>query len=268
MTIAPKQIFKLRGIIPSLSWLVLLVFFLSIVFDRWHAHQFQYSFYWTESMLYGFKWLLFIPGYAVLNKINQVRVGDFKLNILLAMTSSVLHLLALGYCIMTINYLLGGQPFQHLFANLMADNGLFFLLIYLGLVSLPSAHRTDFLIPQEGESRFRATVVAQRGANNYFLEVAKISLIKFEHGCCIIYLDDASRVSINSPMIDLETQLDPQLFCRIHRNAIVKVSEVLQSTSRGNGDYDLTLRNGKECRLSRRYRQAFRAVQAAENPSV
>jgi DNA-binding LytR/AlgR family response regulator len=188
---------------------------------------------------------------------------------MLAFAFSILHLLALAYCIMAINYLLGGQPFEHLLANLMVDNGLFFLLIYLGLVFLPRSQGRDLNIGyKEKPSKFKSRVVVQRGGSTYFLEVAKISMVKSVHGCSIVYLDDASRVSIDGPLIHFETQLDPLNFCRVHRQTIVKVSDVVQCTSRGNGDYDLTLRNGIGCRLSRRYRETFRDLQTWQSDSV
>lgn len=261
MTIAIRQFFKLGGI-SSLSYLVLLVFSLSILFDGWHAQRFDYTFYWTESVLFGFKWLLFIPGYAVLTGVRQIWSGSFKLNLILALALSSIHLLALGCFIMVINYLLGGHPFEHLLANLMADNGLYFLLIYLSLVFLTgSPSRDPQIAGKDLEPQYKTKLMVTRGGTTYFLEVAKISMARSTHGCCIIYLNDASQVWIDTTLIQLETQLDPDIFCRVHRQTIIRVSEVLESASRGNGDYDLTLENGIKCRLSRRYRETFRDMQ-------
>ncbi len=60
-------------------------------------------------------------------------------------------------------------------------------------------------------------------------------------------------------MAELEQELDPSAFCRIHRSAIVKLDEVQRLELNEAGEYDVLLRNGARLRLSRRYRKELQS---------
>lgn len=68
-----------------------------------------------------------------------------------------------------------------------------------------------------------------------------------------IHTDDETFV-LRATMRDLENQLDPQRFPRIHRSTIVNASRVREMRSHTNGEYFLTLDCGHELKLSRSYR--------------
>lgn len=59
-------------------------------------------------------------------------------------------------------------------------------------------------------------------------------------------------------LADLERQLDPAEFCRIHRSAIVRLDRVQSLTARRNGDYDVQLKTGAKLLMSRTYGEAAR----------
>jgi two-component system LytT family response regulator len=56
-------------------------------------------------------------------------------------------------------------------------------------------------------------------------------------------------------MSDLEQELDPSLFCRIHRSAIVNLDRVKGLRLNADGEYEVLLDRGARLRLSRRYRK-------------
>ncbi len=58
---------------------------------------------------------------------------------------------------------------------------------------------------------------------------------------------------------ELEAQLDPARFARIHRSTIVQLDRVEALTQRRNGDLDLTLRGGAALTVSRTYAEALQA---------
>lgn len=62
----------------------------------------------------------------------------------------------------------------------------------------------------------------------------------------------------------LEKRLDPDLFVRVHRGAVVAIGCVRRIVSLGAGDASLQLADGTELRLSRTYRRTFLA---AANPA-
>ena len=56
---------------------------------------------------------------------------------------------------------------------------------------------------------------------------------------------------LRATMKQLESALDPQVFQRIHRSAIVNLTRVRKLRPHANGEYFLTLVNGQELKLSR-----------------
>lgn len=57
---------------------------------------------------------------------------------------------------------------------------------------------------------------------------------------------------------ELEAQLDPTRFVRIHRSAIIQIDRVQAMTTRRNGDLNLTLRGGASLTVSRTYAEGLR----------
>jgi two-component system, LytTR family, response regulator len=56
-------------------------------------------------------------------------------------------------------------------------------------------------------------------------------------------------------MNELESDLDPARFCRIHRSTIVNLERVRELRFDGDGEYEVVLDNATKLRLSRRYRK-------------
>jgi two-component system LytT family response regulator len=56
-------------------------------------------------------------------------------------------------------------------------------------------------------------------------------------------------------MNDLESDLDPAQFCRIHRSTIVNLDRVRELRFDSDAEYELVLADGTKLRLSRRYRK-------------
>jgi two-component system, LytTR family, response regulator len=60
-------------------------------------------------------------------------------------------------------------------------------------------------------------------------------------------------------MSELEQDLDPAAFCRIHRSTIVNLDRVRGLKLSEDGDYKVLLENGTNLRLSRRYRKQLQS---------
>jgi two-component system, LytTR family, response regulator len=58
---------------------------------------------------------------------------------------------------------------------------------------------------------------------------------------------------IRSTISNLEEQLDPRSFARIHRSAIVNIDRVAEIRSDAHGDYEVTLTSGQVLRMTRNY---------------
>jgi len=60
---------------------------------------------------------------------------------------------------------------------------------------------------------------------------------------------------LRKTMKQLEEHLDPKLFIRIHRSTIVNKNTIQKFCSQINGEYFLVLKNGKELKVSRSYKE-------------
>jgi two-component system LytT family response regulator len=60
-------------------------------------------------------------------------------------------------------------------------------------------------------------------------------------------------------LAELEEELDPAVFCRIHRSTIVNLDRVKQMQLDANGEYEVFLRDGTRLRLSRSYREQLQS---------
>jgi two-component system LytT family response regulator len=60
--------------------------------------------------------------------------------------------------------------------------------------------------------------------------------------------------AVRMTMGELERQLDPTRFARIHRSTIVQIDRIKDIVASWHGDFDVTLRDGTMLRLSRNYR--------------
>ena len=59
---------------------------------------------------------------------------------------------------------------------------------------------------------------------------------------------------------DLERELDPATFCRIHRSTIVRLERVSGLQLSESGEYDVVLDDGTQLRVSRRYRTRVQSI--------
>jgi two-component system LytT family response regulator len=64
---------------------------------------------------------------------------------------------------------------------------------------------------------------------------------------------------LREKMQDLEVQLDPERFVRIHRSAIVNLDRIKEMHPHFNGDYIVVLEDGSQLKLSRTRREQLEA---------
>ncbi|MDY6946033.1 MAG: LytTR family DNA-binding domain-containing protein [Pseudomonadota bacterium] len=73
-----------------------------------------------------------------------------------------------------------------------------------------------------------------------------------------VHVHSASRSHLlRRTLQDLLAQLGEQRFVRVHKSAAVNLSAIASLTPLFKGDYEISLRNGRTVRLSRRYKDAL-----------
>jgi two-component system LytT family response regulator len=107
----------------------------------------------------------------------------------------------------------------------------------------PAQHYLDrFAIKYDGTIRFI------RVKDIVWIEAAGVYVTLHAGGEKILY-----RTSLN----ELERNLDPSHFLRIHRAVIVNIDSIVQLKVRSHGEFEAVLQDGTTLRVSRTYREAL-----------
>jgi two-component system LytT family response regulator len=108
-----------------------------------------------------------------------------------------------------------------------------------GAVPLPARSHSRLLLSERG----RVVVLSMRDIE--FVQSAAKFVKIYAGGRCY-----SQRQSLGQ----LEGQLDPAYFVRVHRSTVVNVEHIAEMHPLFHGDYELILRRGTRLTLSRRYR--------------
>lgn len=76
---------------------------------------------------------------------------------------------------------------------------------------------------------------------------------------CVHTTDDKTHI-MRKTMKELESELNPEWFVRIHRSVIVNKSLVEKLVTMSNGEYHLVLQSGKELKVSRSYKERAKEI--------
>ena len=251
---------KLSGyaILWSAIWIIIAVLaffqdYLSSLLNNSH-------FIIVESISYKFFWLLFIP--VTLGSIYcQEAVNYYFRGYISAIISTVqvlitslVHLILFSIFLITISKLIHDDPWK--FSWLITEKLSTRLYITLSVY----AAVTVFFFRIDGKAsgiEKRNTVypdilTVKNGRKSEIIRVDSIKVVKSEGGYITLFTDPRKYVMFKS-LKTLMNELHPDKFKRIHKSSIVNIDYIASLKSRLNGDYDITMKDGTQLRLSRNY---------------
>ena len=91
-----------------------------------------------------------------------------------------------------------------------------------------------------------------------FLGVCEIDWIEAANYYACLHVGNETHL-LRRALSDLERDLDPGKFCRIHRSTIVRLDRVRGMKLNESGEYDVLLEDGTKLRLSRRYKKELQS---------
>jgi two-component system, LytTR family, response regulator len=97
-----------------------------------------------------------------------------------------------------------------------------------------------------------------------FLKISEIDWIEAADYYSCLHAGGKTHL-LRRSMSEIDQELDPAVFCRIHRSTIVKLDRVRSLEPNRNGEYDVLLDNGARLRLSRRYRKQLQSRLSARS---
>lgn len=87
-----------------------------------------------------------------------------------------------------------------------------------------------------------------------FVKISEIDWIEAADYYACLHVGSKTHL-LRRSLAELEEDLDPGIFCRVHRSSIVNLKRVRGLKMNQDGEYDVLLDNGARVRLSRRYRK-------------
>lgn len=87
-----------------------------------------------------------------------------------------------------------------------------------------------------------------------FVKISEIDWIEAADYYACLHVGQKNHL-LRRSMSELEEDLDPAMFCRVHRSSIVNLERVRGLKLSEDGEYEILLENGARVRLSRRYRK-------------
>jgi DNA-binding LytR/AlgR family response regulator len=99
-------------------------------------------------------------------------------------------------------------------------------------------------------------VAVKNGARILFVRARDVDWIEAEGNYVLVHVGK-TIYTLRESIGNLEQQLDPTLFKRIHRSTIVNVERIRELWAQSHGDYRVTLDTGAQLTLSRGYRETL-----------
>ncbi|MES2777323.1 MAG: LytTR family DNA-binding domain-containing protein [Bacteroidota bacterium] len=277
-----------RKVIVITAVLVLAFVVLTILQDLSEARFRNRSFYLSESFMFSSFWWLFVPvmyGQYVFAK--QKKPAPLSLKIALICIPFFLHLFAFPGLVWVISKLFYyhtfrySQTFQYTVAEYLYLL-LFFYSVPVGMYFLLRAKKTsaNANIFEKSETVSADTIpaavyvtppaptvtsfIVAEGTRRVQIAIVDIMYITAQPP--YVSLQTAGKKYLHSASLkSMLDQVEPGPLVRIHKSAIVNIDKVRAYTSRQNGDYDLTMKDGQELRVSRNYAAAFKAAFAVKS---
>jgi len=107
---------------------------------------------------------------------------------------------------------------------------------------------------RKGEDRF---IIKGTGQVS-FVKISDVDWIEAADYYACLHVGAKTHL-LRRSLSELEEELDPLAFCRIHRSTIVNLDRVQSLKLNQEGEYDVLLRPGTVLRLSRRYRKQLQS---------
>jgi two-component system, LytTR family, response regulator len=112
----------------------------------------------------------------------------------------------------------------------------------------------DRIRQSQGGPRKNDRLVIKSVGQVLFLRFSEIDWIEAADYYACLHVGAQSHL-LRRSMNELDRELDPALFCRIHRSTIVNLDRVRGLKSGEDGEHEVLLENGARLRLSRSYRK-------------
>jgi len=263
--IKTKFYLKKIGKFKLIGFLLVFIIVAAIFQDYLFSKIQNTGFYLTESLLYNIFWLFFLPLFLLTRKLPHIMKSQNKfVNIIYAigigLVVSFLHIILFTICFVFISNSLFDPP--HRFSsiyNTVLSNQYYLAFIFYSIAPYIYSSFLNSNPPNTKAIPNYTDTLPLKGAKEKAIKISCIQVISTNKPYAIIHTDKQKYLQHKS-LKDFEKELDPLLFLRVHRSAIVNREYIKELKSRKNGDYDAMIENGLSIRFSRHYRKNWKKL--------
>jgi two-component system, LytTR family, response regulator len=101
-------------------------------------------------------------------------------------------------------------------------------------------------------------ILVRRSSKLVVISVDDVAVFESENKLVFVRTAEG-RFVLNMSMREIEERVDPELFCRVHKQAIVRLSLVREIHALAGGQYMAKLCDGYEVQVGRNYAHEFRS---------
>lgn len=125
--------------------------------------------------------------------------------------------------------------------------------IVIGLTGKSEMAINQLLRSDDGKSSYSDRLAIKDGTSTTFVPVKNIDWVDAAGDYMCVHVQGQTHI-MRTTMKELEVQLDPNIFQRVHRSTIVNLQRVEKVSSHINGEFHLTLSCGSSLKMSRSYK--------------
>jgi len=257
-----------KRVILVLTQLVFISAILALTQDFLRAHFKNSAFYFSEAFMFSSFWWLFAPllfmqYFAVRNK----NITQLNFQVAVIILPIIFHLLTFPFLVWVLSkvFYYHTYSFYQTLRYTISEHLYLLALIY----SIPALafqfftrnkNLAEALTDRKIENltnQFINTVVVSEGHKKLTVMVSEIVYLSSNSPYINIHLTSKKFLQ-NETLKSISAKLNPEQFVRVHKSTIVNIAMVASYSTRLNGDYDLTMKNGTQLRLSRNFAANFK----------
>jgi two-component system, LytTR family, response regulator len=110
-----------------------------------------------------------------------------------------------------------------------------------------------------GDRAYLQRLAVPSGNRTVFVRVQEIDWIGAERNYIRVYVGGRGHL-LRESLTHIEAELDPAMFCRIHRSIIVNIDRIQSVESTFHGEYVVVLHDGTKLTSGRSYRETLHAL--------
>ena len=251
-----------------LTLLVLATVTLTLTQDFLRSDLKNSAFYFSESVMFSSFWWLFAPllftQYFVVKHKNKKRL---EFHVAIIILPIFIQLFAFPFLVWVLSsvFYYHTYSFQQTFRYTLSEHLYLLVLIYSIPVSTFQffSKKSKLAAPvsetqnERTLNQFISTIVVSDGNKKLSIIVSEILYFSANPPYINLHLEGKKYLH-NETLKSISIKLNSEQFVRVHKSTITNIKMVASYTTRLNGDYDLTMKNNVQLRVSRNFATDFK----------